>query len=164
MTRTNAREIAVHYSFELGFSNQNAENFLKDHFNKEIFSLLAEEEHLYKEFPNEKQQNYIKTLVKGAHEHGPELDGYIEKYSVGWRFQRIDRVAASIMRIAMYEIMYMPDIPNAASINDAVEISKGYEEPEVVKFINGILGAFVRGELIEDHTVATPAASDSEAD
>lgn len=157
MTRTNAREIAIHFSFELGFSNQTAEELIKEHFTKETFALLGEEEPLYEEFPNEKQRDYITALVKGAYEHGPELDGYIEKYAVGWRFQRIDRVATAIMRISMYEIMYMPDIPNAASINEAVEISKSYEDPEVVKFINGILGSFVRGELIQDSVVAGSA-------
>jgi len=157
MTRTNAREIAVHFSFELGFSSENAEEFLKTHLIKENFERLGEEEPLYQEFPNEKQRNYIASLVKGAYDHGPELDGYIEKYSVGWRFQRIDRVAASMMRIAMYEILYMPDVPNAASINEAVEIAKGYETPEVIKFMNGILGAFVRGELVSERSGSTEA-------
>ena len=53
------------------------------------------------------------------------------------------------MRVAMYEILYMPDIPNGASINEAVEIAKKYETPETVKFINGILGTFVRQEAGE---------------
>ena len=52
------------------------------------------------------------------------------------------------MRVAMYEILYMPDIPNGASINEAVEIAKKYETPETVKFINGILGSFVRQEIL----------------
>lgn len=56
-------------------------------------------------------------------------------------------MAAAVMRVAMYEILYMPDIPAAAAINDAVEIAKHYEAPETVSFINGILGAFMRGEL-----------------
>ena len=71
------------------------------------------------------------------------------KYAKGWRFSRIDRVAAAIMRTTMYEIMYMPDIPNGAAINEAVEIAKGYLDDEVVKFINGILGSFVRSEVPE---------------
>ncbi len=58
-------------------------------------------------------------------------------------------VASAIMRVAMYEILYMPDIPNGASINEAVEIAKKYETPEMVKFMNGILGSFVRQETAE---------------
>ena len=51
------------------------------------------------------------------------------------------------MRVAMYEMLYMPEIPNAAAINEAVEIAKGYEPAEVVSFINGILGTFARTEF-----------------
>ena len=149
MTRTNARELAVHFSFELGFSHATAQELLDAFFNKETFELLGEEEPLYAEFPNEKQQKYIVELVTGVAGHGAELDGYIEKYAIGWRFSRIDRVAAAIMRVAMYEILYMPDIPNAAAINEAVEIAKGYEDPDTVAFINGILGSFLRQEVPE---------------
>ena len=53
------------------------------------------------------------------------------------------------MRTAMYEVLYMPDIPNAAAINEAVEIAKGYEPQEVVSFLNGILGSFVRAEFAD---------------
>lgn len=160
MTRTNAREIAIHFTFELSFSNQTADQLLEEFFNREYFALLGEEEPLYGEFPNEKQRSYIQALVRGAFQHGAELDSYIEKYAVGWKFSRIGRVAAAIMRVAMYEILYMPDVPNAAAINDAVEIAKGYEEPETVKFINGILGSFVRGEHIPDPAGPIPAEGD----
>ena len=93
---------------------------------------------------------YITRLVQGVGGHGAELDGYIEKYAKGWRFSRIDRVASAIMRVSMYEILYMPDIPNKAAINEAVEIAKKYLDDEVVKFINGILGSFVRTEVPEE--------------
>ena len=56
-------------------------------------------------------------------------------------------MAAAIMRTAMYEILYMPDIPNAAAINAAVELTKRYEPQEVAAFVNGILGTFVRAEF-----------------
>ena len=82
-------------------------------------------------------------------EHAAELDGDIEKYAKGWRFERISLVASAIMRVAMYEMLYMADIPAGVAINEAVEIAKNYESPEVVRFINGILGSFVRGELKE---------------
>ena len=154
MTRTNAREIAVHFSFELGFSHTTAQELLDACFNKETFALLGEEEPLYAEFPNEKQQKYIIELVTGVANHGAELDSYIEKYAIGWKISRIDRVAAAIMRVAMYEILYMPDIPNAAAINEAVEIAKGYEDPDTVSFINGILGSFLRQEVNEEPAAA----------
>ena len=77
------------------------------------------------------------------------LDGYIARYAKGWNFARIPLVASAIMRVAMYEMLYMADIPAGVAINEAVEIAKHYESPEVVKFINGILGSFARGELKE---------------
>ncbi len=149
MTRTNAREIAVHFTFALSFVDQTAAALLAGHLTPEHFALLSEDEPLYAEFPNQKQREYITTLVKGVYEHGPELDDYIARYAVGWSFSRISRVAAAIMRTAMYEILYMPDIPNSAAINEAVEIAKGYEDSKTVSFINGILGSFVRTECIE---------------
>ena len=87
--------------------------------------------------------------MSGIAAHGYELDQYIEKYAKGWRFERIPLVAGAIMRLAMYEILYMPEIPNGAAINEAVEIAKKYLDDDVVKFINGILGSFVRAELPE---------------
>ena len=149
MTRTNAREIAVHFIFELGFSNESAQSLLEEFLTPEAFARLGEEEPLYAQFPNDKQRAYIEELVSGVYQHAAELDSYIERYAQGWRFARIDRVAVAIMRSSMYEILYMPDIPNSASINEAVEIAKGYETPETCSFINGILGTFVREELPE---------------
>ena len=150
MTRTAAREIAMHMIFELGFDTRSAAQLLETELTKENFALIGAEEPLYAEFPDEKQEQYIRTLVSGAFAHGPELDDYISRYAVGWSFARIPRVAAAIMRVAMYEVLYMPEIPNSAAINEAVEIAKGYETPEVVSFINGILGTFVRSEFPED--------------
>ncbi len=150
MTRRNAREIAVHFVFELSFSNDRAESLLEEFLTPEAFARLGEEEPLYAQFPGEKQRGYIEELVRGVDAHVPELDGYIERYSQGWSFARIDRVAVAIMRVSMYEILYMPDIPNSSSIDEAVEIAKGYENAETCAFINGILGTFVREALPEE--------------
>ena len=147
MTRSVAREIAVHIIFALGFDSRSAQEVLEAELNRERFQELAEELSLYEQFPNEKQERYIRALVQGAFAHGPELDDCISRYSVGWAFARIPRMAAAIMRTAMYEVLYMPDVPNAAAINAAVEIAKKYEPAEVVSFINGILGTFVRTEF-----------------
>jgi N utilization substance protein B len=149
MTRTVAREIAIHLIYQMGFGDGNAENFLGEALTRENFASFAEEEPLYQEFPDDKQLSYITELVKGSYSHGPELDDYISRYAIGWSFGRIPRVAVAIMRAAMYEILYMPDIPNASAINEAVEIAKRYVDGDVVSFINGILGTFVRTEFPE---------------
>ena len=149
MVRNTAREIAIHLSYELSFTDKDTDALLDERLTVDAFSVLAEEDPVYTEAPNAKQAEYIRRLVKGVDEHAAELDGYIEKYSKGWRFARIPLVASAIMRVAMYEMLYMPDIPNGAAINEAVEIAKKYETPETVKFINGILGSFLRQEIGE---------------
>jgi len=161
MTRSNAREIAVHIVYSLGFGNQSAEDALKEQLTTEHFQELAEEMDLYAKFPDEVQEKYIRDLVKGVFTHGPELDDYIARYAVGWSFARIPRMAAAVMRTAMYEVLYMPEIPNAAAINEAVEITKHYEAQEVVSFVNGILGSFVRAEFSD--TPPKPEKADEKA-
>ena len=149
MVRNTAREIAVHLSYELSFTDLTVDELLDQRLTSESFSALAGEDALYQEAPNAKQAGYIRTLVRGVAGHAAELDSYIARYAKGWNFSRIPLVASAIMRVAMYEILYMPEVPNGAAINEAVEIAKKYETPETVKFINGILGSFVREELSE---------------
>ena len=149
MLRNTAREIAIHLSYELSFNNTPIDTLLDQRLTAETFSALAEEDPVYAEAPNAKQAAYIRRLVKGVDDHAAELDSYISKYAKGWIFDRIPLVASAIMRVAMYEVLYMPDIPNSAAINEAVEIAKKYETPETVKFINGILGSFARQEVSE---------------
>ena len=149
MVRNTAREIAIHLSYELSFTDKPIDELLDQRLSSESFASLAGEDSIYAETPNAKQAEYIRRLVKGVSVHAAELDGYIAKYAKGWSFARIPLVASAIMRVAMYEILYMPDIPNGAAINEALEIAKKYETPETVKFMNGILGSFVRQELPE---------------
>ena len=147
MTRNTAREIAVHLAYELSFTDLSPEELTRERLSKERFEALSGEDALYAEAPGPAQAEYIRTIVAGVAEHAPELDGYIAKYAKGWSFARIPLVASAIMRVAMYEVLYRADIPNAAAINEAVEIAKKYETEETVKFINGILGSFARGEV-----------------
>lgn len=165
MIRNVAREIAMHLSYELSFTDLSAGELLDQRLSTSHFGALAPEYEVYGEVPGPSQRDYIRKLVNGIAVHGYELDQYIEKYAKGWRFERIPLVAGAIMRLAMYEILYMPEIPNGAAINEAVEIAKKYESAEVVRFINGILGSFVRGEAADAAGPAgslSPAAADGE--
>ena len=120
------------------------------YYSAEAFAARGTDEELYAQCPEGDLREYVVRLVRGVDEHGAELDGYIAKYAKGWKFSRIDRVAAAIMRVTMFEILYMPDIPNKVAINEAVEIAKKYLDEDVVKFVNGILGSFVREEFPEE--------------
>ena len=149
MVRSTAREIAVHLSYELSFTDLTVDELLERHLSTENFAALAEEDEVYREAPNAKQRDYICRLVRGVDQHAGELDTDIDRYARGWKFSRMPLVATAIMRVAMYEILYMPEIPNGAAINEAVELARKYEGDEVAKFVNGILGAFVRAEVKE---------------
>ena len=144
MVRNTAREIAIHLSYELSFTDKPVEELLDERLTPESFAALAEEDPLYQETPNAKQADYIRRLVRGVADHAPELDGYIAKYAKGWNFARIPLVASAIMRVAMYEILYMQDIPNAAAINEAVELAKRFSSDEAPAFINGVLGKVIK--------------------
>ncbi|MBE6996553.1 MAG: transcription antitermination factor NusB [Ruminococcaceae bacterium] len=147
MTRTAAREIAILLSFSAAGADETVQERLDRFFEQEHYASMAEENALFAEFPDEQQMDYIRTLAALIAGHREELDGYIERYARGWKAERISRMAGAILRCAMSEILYLPDVPNAAAINEAVELAKKYEDTDVVAFINGVLGGFVRGEI-----------------
>lgn len=146
MTRTVAREISVQIGFGLPENAENAEQVLETFLDKDYFASLAAENELFSEYPGKKQLEYIKTVVSGVFEHRQELDGYIERYARGWKLSRISHIAVTLLRTALFEVLYMDEVPDSVAINEAVELSKGYEEQETVSFINGILGSFMRAE------------------
>jgi len=171
MTRTIAREIAVQLVYSLSINKLDASEMLDSFFAKDYYSTLKQEDPLYTDRPDNLQRGYIEKLVTGVAENQDMLRSYIEKYAKNWKIGRISKTAVSAMAVSIYEILYMEDIPNAAAINEAVEVSKGYEEQETVAFINGILGSFIRGELkgaeIEEpaelmYEIAKPGYEDDE--
>ena len=149
MNRTEARELAVRLCFEVSSKECTADEVLERFLDEEYFKTLSGEDGVFSSYPDDTQKEYIERLVRGIGEHSAELDGYIAKYSRGWQFGRISRTALAVMKTAMFEIMYMPDIPTGVAVNEAVEIAKGYDEPETVSFVNGVLGTFVREEMSE---------------
>ena len=144
MTRSNAREIVAHLIFEMNFTTDSADQVVNAAMEPEYYESLAQETEIYAERPNEKQLDYIRSTVAGIREKQEELDGYIAKYSIGWSVSRISKVARAILHIAMYEALYVEDVPVSAAINEAVELSRKYEDEDVVSFVNGILGSFAR--------------------
>ena len=146
MSRRNARDLALHMIYSGEYSQKEPEQFVKDCLSPERFSSLAGEYELYQQAPPENQLDYICRAATGVLTHGPELDGYIEKYAVGWSVSRISRMAKCILRLSMYEMLYM-QIPVGASVNEALELCKRYESPETASFLNGVLASFVQKEL-----------------
>ena len=149
MTRTAAREIAVKLCYANSENPRDTSEWLSEFFDKEYYASLLTEDEVFDVYPDKKQRIYIEGVVLGVNERKAELDGYLDKFSTGWKFDRISKTAAAILRVAMYEVLYMPDVPDRAAINEAVELAKRYESPETVPFINGILGSFSRNEESE---------------
>ena len=77
-------------------------------------------------------------------EHALELDEQIKKYAIGWNLHRISRLTKAAMRLALFEMQYVPDVPTGVAINECVELTRKYEDDEVVAFVNGILRSAAR--------------------
>ena len=146
MKRTTAREIAMHLSYASVMNPIPVKEQLDLLLDPEHFAALGEEDEAYDEFPDPRQEEYIRRVASGVAEHGPELDAYIQKYAKNWKFERISRVCAAILRVAMYEILYLPEVPYKAAANEAVNLAKLYEDSATASFVNGILASFIREE------------------
>jgi len=140
-----ARELVLHMLFTNDFVNEDAQKVLDSSLGYN-FDLFSDEYELYKTAPSEAQDEYIQSAFKGIMEHMPELNDYIEKYSVGWSVSRMSRLTRCILRLCMYEMLYM-GIPVGASVNEGIELAKKYDSDEAASFINGLLGTFVAKEI-----------------
>ena len=146
MTRSNAREVAVHLIYELDYTAQTPEEALETRMENGYYSGLAEENEVYTERPSKKQLEYIRTCVEGVAAHEDELDALIAQYAIGWNLHRISRFTKAAMRLAIFEMLYLQDVPTGVAINECVELTRKYEDAEVVSFVNGILGSVARGQ------------------
>jgi transcription antitermination protein NusB len=89
-------------------------------------------------------QPYTRELVAGVAQHREELDGLIAEHAIGWDIDRIAPLERCIMRVALYEVLHRPDVPNEVALDEAVETAKLYSGADAPKFVNGILGTAVK--------------------
>lgn len=128
MTRKQAREEAFILVFEKEFNDNGIEDILESA--AEVRDLIPDD--------------YINTVFKGVYEHLEELDSLISKNLVGWSIERISKTALCIMRLAIFEMKYLDDIPVSVSINEAVELCKKYATENDASFVNGILSTVAK--------------------
>lgn len=142
MKRTEAREIAFMLLYMGTINSDSAAEIAEDFFEEEHYeSLKSFDPEIFKN-PDEKNLKYIKELLSSAYENREELDERINKYLKNWRSERLSKTSLALLRMSMAEILYL-GTPVGASINEAVEIAKKYEEnKETVAMINGVLGSF----------------------
>ncbi len=124
MTRKEAREEAFRLLFETEFRTEAQTDA--------IYALSEENREIT-------ENAYIKAVYFGVHEHLAELDAMIERHSKGWKASRISAVSRSAIRLCIYEMLYMKDIPAAVSINEAIELVKKFDDLKMKAFVNGVL-------------------------
>ena len=130
MSRSEARELFMQLLFQMEAQNDYGSRIT---------------ERFFDERPAHKSQiAYIENMCSLQGEKLSEVDDLIESCSKKWKIERICKVDLAVMRTAVLEIMYMEDIPDSVSVNEAVEIAKKYGTENSGKFVNGILGKVVK--------------------
>lgn len=131
LKRKEAREQVVSLLFEAEFkTDENAE---------EVYAVSVEN----RDIPLDE---YIKRAYFGVCDNKERIDGLLGAHSNGWKTHRLTRLSRSVMRLAVYEMLFEEDIPYSVSINEAVEITKKYDDPKARAFVNGVLNS-VKNEL-----------------
>ncbi|WP_029895487.1 transcription antitermination factor NusB [Desulfohalovibrio reitneri] len=113
--------------------------------------VLAESPALWNEDVSERARQFAAQLVEGVWSRMDELDEVITRFSTHWKVNRIGRIELTVLRLALYEMLYVPDMPLKVAINEGVELAKSYGDEASSTFVNGILDAAARavnkGEL-----------------
>ena len=124
MTRKEAREEAFRLLFET--------EFRADTMAEDIYALSIENREVA-------ENAYIRQVYFGVREHLEEIDAMLMRHSKGWKTERITPVSRSAIRLCIYEMLYMEDIPAAVSLNEAIELVKKFDDAKVRAFVNGVL-------------------------
>ena len=133
MTRKEARNQAFVLIFEKGINNESVEDILEAA--KECREFLEDED------------GYTVKVFTGVFDNLDEIDGIItDNISKGWTINRISKVSLAILRLAIYEIKFMDEIPDAVSVDEAVELCKTYSVQDDAAFVNGVLGTVIRSK------------------
>ena len=144
MTRANARELAVHLIYGRDFTGEEPEQVVAVRLAKEYYAKLSEENEVYAERPSRAQTAYLDKVVSGVANRAEDLNAEIQKYSIGWDVSRISRLTRAIMQLAIFEILYVEDVPTGVAVSEAVRLAKKYDGDDTGSFVNGILGTFAR--------------------
>ena len=126
MNRKTARENAFILLFELASKN--------DETAEEIFEKAVNIRSL-------ECDDFVKSVFFGANENLKVIDESIEKSLVGWKSARLSIVSKAILRLAVYELTFVEDIPAKVSINEAIELSKKFDDEKAYMLVNGSLNA-----------------------
>jgi len=104
---------------------------------------------------DEESLAFAHELLQGAIANVKEIDALIGRYAKDWSLDRMPAVDRNILRLAIFEILRLPDIPHSVSVDEAVELAKKYSTAESSKFVNGVLGGLLR-DLNHAESAAAP--------
>ena len=134
MKRSEVREAVFFLTFEKFFTNDNAETVIETAYEADVFEMNDD----------------VEKLFKAVDEKSEELDKIITEFSEKRQLNRIPRVSAAILRIALYEMLYDDKVPDNVAISEAVILTKKFAYEQDVQFVNGLLGAFFRKKSNEN--------------
>lgn len=144
--RRKAREFALQVLYGMDLQDRNVSEIL-DFF----WSILENHEDLGKQLPrDEGSKQFALHLVQGTWENIEQIDGIIRNYSEHWSIERMSRVDRSILRMAVFELLFCEDIPPKVSLNEAIDLGKIYGSENSGAFINGILDALYLDKLAKN--------------
>ena len=90
---------------------------------------------------------YTVRLVEGVQEHAAEVDRLIDEHAANWSLDRLPDVDRAILRLAVFELLWVDDVPDAVVIDEAVELAKTLSTDDSPSFVNGVLGAILDSEV-----------------
>ena len=112
MTRGNARELALHLIYGREFTGEEPEQVVSTRLDdKDYYNQLAAEHEVYADRPSRAQLRYLDTVVSGVANRTQELNELISRFSIGWDISRISRLTRCLLQLAMFEILYVEDVP-----------------------------------------------------
>lgn len=88
--------------------------------------------------------DFARELAHGAHIHREQIDNTMRPHVEGWDYERIGHVEKAILRLAVYELLFRPDIPRKVTLNEAIELGKEFTTSQSVRFLNGVLDAVMK--------------------
>ena len=128
--RTRSRELALQILYQVDVRKDNIDEFIADFWENQTAS---------DDTPDDSVMEFSTTLVNGTLKNLVQIDEYITSYAENWQLSRMAVIDRNIMRMGVFELLYLEDMPPKVAINEAVELAKKYGDTESGKFVNGIL-------------------------
>ncbi|AHA29204.1 transcription antitermination factor NusB [Exiguobacterium sp. A1_3_1] len=132
MKRHMARELAVQSLFQMELSDLTAQEAIE-------FAVEGKE-----------YDTFVEQLVNGVETNKATIDQHIREALVNWSFERLGNIERTILRLAVYELLFETNIPVRVTINEAIELTKAFADEEATKIVNGVLGKVAQGVVKEN--------------